>query len=255
MSRYSYLEVVWIRYGTHLLFMLVIFAPRSKAEMLQTHRPALQVIRGLMMIGMPVLAVLGTRTARSGDALIFMQISPLVVALLSVFVLHEPLRYSRWVVTLAAFIGALVIIRMDSMAPSLGIFLLLGSAFCFGLYQILTRILRTESWLANLFYTALVVFVPISFFQPGIWIVPTPIDVGLMIAIGLVGFGALRAMDRAYELAPASVVAPYAYSLPIWLTFERFLFMKSPPHASTLFGVVIIIGSLLFLFIREGRAV
>ena len=64
-----------------------------------------------------------------------------------------------------------------------------------------------------------------------------------MIAIGLVGFGALWALDRAYDLAPASLVAPYAYSLPIWITLERFLFMGSRPHAFTFFGSVIITGS------------
>jgi len=251
LSRYSYLEVIWIRYGTHLLFMLVILAPYRKEELLQTYRPALQVVRGLMMIGMPVLAMIGSRTLRSGDARTFWQISPLLVALLSVFVLHEPVRFHRWVATFASFIGAFMMIRMDRVVLSSGILLLLGSALCFSLYQILTRILRTESWLANLFYTALVVFVPISFFQPKIWIVPTTIDAVLMIAIGLVGFGALWALDRAYELAPASLVAPYAYSLPIWITLERFLFMGSRPHAFTFFGGVIITGSLLFLFIRE----
>jgi drug/metabolite transporter (DMT)-like permease len=251
LSRYSYLEVVWIRYGTHLSFMLVVLAPCRKAELLQTGRPALQVVRGLMMIGMPVLAMIGSRTVRSGDAQIFWQISPLLVALLSVFILNEPNRFYRWMVTFAAFIGAFMMIGINCVVPSSGILLLLGSALCFSLYQILTRILRTESWLANLFYTALVVFVPISFFQPKIWIVPTTIDGVLMIAIGIVGFGALWALDRAYELAPASLVAPYAYSLPVWITLERFLFMGSRPHAFTFCGGIIITGSLLFLFLLE----
>jgi drug/metabolite transporter (DMT)-like permease len=251
LNRYSFLEVIWIRYGAHLLFMLVILAPRRKAELLQTTRPVLEVVRGLMMIGMPVFAVMGSRTVRSGDVLAFWQFSPLLVAMLSAFILHEPARCSRWAATLAAFIGASMIVRMDRIAPRSGILLLFGSALCFSLYQILTRILRTESWLANLFYTALVVFVPISFFQPTVWVAPTAIDGSLMILIGLVGFGLLWAMDRAFELAPASLLAPYSYSLPIWTMLESSLLMGTRPYSSAIFGGVIIIGSLFFLFIRE----
>lgn len=198
LCRYSYIEVAWIRYSTHLLFMLVILVPRRKTALLQTCRPVLQVVRRLIMIGMPVFAVIGSRIIRSGDALTFMQISPLLVLLLSVIALHEPVRFNRWMATLTALIGALMIIRMDRVLPSLGVFLLLGSALCLSLYQILTRILRTKSWLTNLFYTTLVVFVPISFLQPNIWIVSTPINAILMITIGLVGLGALWALETGH---------------------------------------------------------
>lgn len=255
LSRYPGLEVVFVRYGTHLLFMLVIFAPRHGFALVKTRRPVLQVIRGMMMIGMPVFAIIGFRDVGGATGWAVIYFSPVLVMLLSALILGEPSRFWRWMAILVAFVGMLIITRPGRGLVGLGSLMLLASAFCLSLYQIMTRILRTESRLTNLFYTGLVVFLPVTVLQTKIWIMPTPMDGLVMVAIGLIGFAVLWALDFAYQLAPASVLAPYAFLVPVWLALAEFGMAGRRPDGLTLLGVVIVISTCLYLFIRESPGI
>jgi drug/metabolite transporter (DMT)-like permease len=59
---------------------------------------------------------------------------------------------------------------------------------------------------------------------------------------------------RAYRLAPASIIAPFAYSSLIWATILGFVIWHDIPELTTLIGAAMIIGSGLYIFLREGRA-
>jgi len=255
LDRYSALEIVWVRYGTHILFMLAAFAPRYGLILVRTRRPGIQVFRGIMMIGMTVFAMIGFRALRAADVWAVINFSPLFVMLLSILVLREPALLRRWVTVFVAFAGMLIVSRPGSGELGPAFLLPLASAFCFGLYQIMTRILRTESRLTNLFYTAIVVFLPLTLLQPKIWIMPTLKDGLLMVTMGLVGFILLWALDFAYQLAPASVLAPYAFLVPIWMSLAHFGIQGHRPDGLTLLGAAIVIGSCFYLFIRESRGI
>jgi drug/metabolite transporter (DMT)-like permease len=250
-SHYPFQEVIWVRYVIHLLLVLGLVARQRNTELLKTSRPVLQGLRGLMMIGMPVLAVMGARSARAADVLAYWQIAPLLVMILSALVLSEPVRFGRWGATVTAFIGACLMVRMDHVTLDSASLSLIGSAMCLGLYQILSRSLGKEPVLTGLFYTGLAVFLPLSPFQPCIWAPPTMMDWVLMAAIGIVGLALLWALDKAYELAPASLVAPYAYLLPILVSIDHFAFTGRAPTSLSMMGALVIAGSLLFQFFRR----
>lgn len=250
LSRYHYLEIMWFRYGVHLLFMTLMLSSGTKAPLLRAYHPGLQICRGLMMIGMPVFAMAGVQSYQGGDPIVFFQFSPLFVVLVAVLIFRESMTAYRWSFTCVAFGGTLLMLQPSTMVPDPGCLFLFGSALCFGSYQVLTRVLRVESWFTNLLYTALVVFVPISFFQPAIWITPTLIDGVLMAGIGLIGFGALWCLDRAYALAPAAAVAPFALTLPIWAALLR-LAAGGPLKTPTLLGAVAVLASLTVLYLHD----
>ena len=84
------------------------------------------------------------------------------------------------------------------------------------LYLVLTRLLRDESTLTNLVFTAAVVLAPLSLVLPDVWRTPSVRSLALMATIGLLGLGVLYALDRALELAPTSVVAPALYAQPVF---------------------------------------
>lgn len=50
---YSLYQVVWMRYGVHLLFLLLYLAARGKLTLVRTAQPGLQIGRGLLMLAMP----------------------------------------------------------------------------------------------------------------------------------------------------------------------------------------------------------
>ena len=45
-ERYPLPPLIWARYTVHLLFMLVLLAPRMGLDLLRTKRPGLQILRG-----------------------------------------------------------------------------------------------------------------------------------------------------------------------------------------------------------------
>ena len=100
-----------------------------------------------------------------------------------------------------------------SLGREAGLLLPLGMGFCFALYNVLTREMRTERTSANLFHTALWVFIALSFVMPSVWHTPSLKAALAMIGIGVWGFVLLLFLDRALAWAPASLVAPFIYTL------------------------------------------
>jgi S-adenosylmethionine uptake transporter len=72
-----------------------------------------------------------------------------------------------------------------------------------------------------------------------------------MACIGLVGFLALYALDKALELAPASAIAPLAYMQPIWLILLGTVLLGYLPHTFIILGVVIVIGGQIYLMSKS----
>jgi len=50
---YSPFETVWVRYGTHLIFMFLILGRAEGWRMVRTPQPGRQIFRSLLMLGMP----------------------------------------------------------------------------------------------------------------------------------------------------------------------------------------------------------
>jgi drug/metabolite transporter (DMT)-like permease len=99
------------------------------------------------------------------------------------------------------------------LGPSLprsasALFLPLLSAASFSLYVVMTRMLRGESVLTNLFYTGLGVFAALTPIVATSWVTPTRHDLVVLASIGLLGLGALYALDRMASAAAVSSSAP-----------------------------------------------
>src|SRR5450432_3982416 len=58
---YSPYQVVWTRYGAHLLLLLVVLGPRDRARLVRTSRPFLQVFRSLLLLSLPVCFIMAAQ--------------------------------------------------------------------------------------------------------------------------------------------------------------------------------------------------
>ena len=251
-GKYALVQIIWTRYAVHLVFMLSVVGPIKKIRIWRTRRLLLQICRGCMMIGMPVLAVMGNKRTGAGDAFLIFQASPILVVLMSAIWLKEKLHLLVVIGSTGAFIGALMMIPgkgdVYHQMSGGGLILLVAAAVCFGLYQTMTRLLRFEGWHANLFYTAATVFVPFTFMLPRFWVMPTFVDACLMAAVGLAGFFTLLALDLAFERAPASAAAPFAYILPALTILPTLFTSRAAPHRIPIFGGLLIFSCLIGIF-------
>ena len=86
---------------------------------------------------------------------------------------------------------------------------------------------------------------------PFAWIAPTVIDVGLMAILGVVAMMALACVNRSLKLAPASVVAPYQYTMIVWAVALGLAVFGDVPDIAMAVGAAIIVTAGLYIFWRE----
>ena len=76
--------------------------------------------------------------------------------------------------------------------------------------------------------------------------------VALLIS-GVVNVAAVLCLNRALFLAPASVVAPFQYTMIVWAIVLGFLAFGDVPSLNTMLGAGIVACAGMYIFIREQR--
>ncbi len=181
--------------------------------------------------------------------------SPLLVTGLSVPILGEHVGIRRWAAVIIGFASVLVIIRpgfgMVHWAMSLPVL----TAACFALYQITTRILsRSDSAATTYFYSATVGLAVTSACLPWQWVTPDLWGWLSLAFLGAAGGLSHYLLIRAFAVAPASLLAPFAYVQLIWSITVGFLWFGDFPDLWTIGGGAIICLSGLYVLYRERRA-
>jgi uncharacterized membrane protein len=136
---YSSEQVVWARTVSHLIFVLALFMPRAGLSMLKTRRPGVQFTRSCMLIGSTFLFFSAIKFVPIAQAASISFTAPLIVVILAGPMLGERITLSRVLAVVIAFIGVLVVIRPGAAVFQWASILIVGSAFCFAVYQVLTR--------------------------------------------------------------------------------------------------------------------
>lgn len=235
--------LVWGRYASHLLLMLVLLAPRQGRRLLHAPRPGLQTLRGLLLLGCTGFgfAALSHMPVAETTAIFFT--APLLVALLAGPWLGEKISTGPWLAALAGFAGILLIARPSGALPPGGIALALGGAVCYACYQLLTRQLAAQTPpLTLLFYTALTgtlgASLALPWFWTGIW--PPLWIILATIALGVLGGSGHLLLIHAFRNAPASFLSPFLYVQLIWATLLGALIFGHWPDTLALTGMAII---------------
>ena len=86
-------------------------------------------------------------------------------------------------------------------------------------------------------------------FRPWVW--PQGTDWALFAVLGCISAIGFFALSQAYRLADASVVTPFEYTYLPWAVLWGFVFFGSLPGLHTWIGLVLIVGSGLFVIYRE----
>lgn len=248
------LEVVFVRYAGQLLIVSAIFLPTRGRELLATKRPWLEVARGVCLLG---------STAANFTAILFLPLTvtsaiaftmPLMICALSIPFLGETVGWRRWAAILVGFVGVLVIVHPGTAAFQPAVALSLLSALFTALYMLLTRKLAgVDGVTTQQFYSALVATIClVPFVALGGWVWPSqPLDWVAFLMMGVAALVGHQIITVAHRLAPASVLAPFGYVQIIYMTASSWLIFNQPPDVWTYLGAPIVIGSGLYIWLRE----
>jgi drug/metabolite transporter (DMT)-like permease len=229
-------------------------ALRHGSTGLITRRFWLQSLRSLMLMVEIGLFIWTITVLPLADAHAILAIAPLLVTALSVPLLGEKVGIRRWTAVGVATVGMLIILRpgFGVMHPMALVALL--CACMWSLYQVLTRVVsRTDPPLTTLFYTALIGAIALTLIGPFYWRAPDAQGWALFVVVAVLGASGHYLLIKALQLAPASVLQPFAYTVLVWATLVGFTMFGNLPDRFTVAGALIIVASGLYAFARERR--
>lgn len=252
---YSPFQVSFFRGLCSLPFVMMWFAYSGRLEHLKTGKPMWHLVRGVMSVLFLVGVVIGLRELTLANAYAIFFSAPLLVALLSILFLNEKVGIKRWSSIIVGLIGVLI-----ALNPTGEGFFSLGAIAClFGVigYSVVVIVIKkmstTETTFAMVFYFLLSLtlgcgVLSIFDWQPMQW-EHWPV----LLALGLSGSIGQYLITEAFRLAPVSVITPLDYSALIWGALFGYLIWYEIPALHVWIGAAIIIGSGLYLMIRESK--
>jgi len=248
------IEVSWGRHLFHLLVLPLFLGGQSLRSALCSARPGLQLLRSALLLGSTFFFFLAVKHIPLAAATAIGFVSPLLVTGPSVPIPGEHVGVRRWTAVVIGFASVLVIIRpgfgMAHWAMSLPVL----TAARFARYQIATRILsRSDSAATTYFYSATVGLAVTSACLPWQWVTPDLWGWLSLAFLGIAGGFSHYLLIRAFAIAPASLLASFAYAQLIWSIAVGYLWFGDFPDLWTLGGGVIICLSGLYVLYRERR--
>jgi drug/metabolite transporter (DMT)-like permease len=254
-ARYPVLEIVWARFTGHLIVMLVVFLPQYGRRLIATRRPWAQIARSALMLGSNTVFVFAIGKVPLATASAIGFTSPLIVTALSVPLLREQVGIRRWSAVFVGFLGALLIIKPGTGLHNPAVLLLLASSGAYALYQIATRwVMAYDSPATGIIFAALLGSLATTAVLPLVFVMPKSLaDLAMLVSLGCLGGLGHFLVIKAFQAAPASVIAPLGYVELIGTATLGYLIFATFPDALTWVGAVIIIASGLYIAMRERR--
>jgi S-adenosylmethionine uptake transporter len=270
-------QIVFTRSGIGILFSLMIVQYEGGMGILRTTQPWMHALRGVLIViaNMTYFVALAVLPLADATALFFA--APLFITLLSIPILGEKVGPLRLTAVAIGFGGVVIMQRPwadtgDLDVSRIVLLLPVLSALTYALNQLMTRKLGVTSKASAMavYIQATFLLVSVLFFIVAgdgrfadgatngsvIFLLRAwgwPADTDLWVFVGLVVNSAIigYCLSQAYRLADAATIAPFEYvGLPLAVFWGFFVF-GDLPVIEVWVGIALILGSGLFVFLRE----
>ena len=231
-----------------LLLSLIEARRANNNNFYKSNNLKLQIVRSLLSILESGFFVLSFKYLSLANAHSIGALAPIIIVVLSVFILNEKVSIKTWIAIFVGFIGVIIIIRPASDVFNINSFIPLLAAFFLGLYQIATKkITEYDAPEVSLFYSSLVGIFITSIMAFNFW---QPVDIKSLyffLPIGLFFSLGIYFQIFALKNARASIIQPFHYTLIFWAIIFGFFFYDDIPDLFTIIGAIIITTSGIFV--------
>jgi S-adenosylmethionine uptake transporter len=249
---YAVGQLLLVRSISGLLAMSPSIAKAGASDFTGMQRPGWQLLRVLFSTLETALFFWAVAALPLAEVIAYYMAGPIYVTALSPFLLGERVGWRRWTAVAIGFVGVVLALHPSPETISIGTACALGGSFSYAMFLVTTRklagssgtVLMTAQLIGALLFGAALVAV-----QGWVW--PGPLDLALMLLLGVGSLGGNLCVNHSLRLAPASVVVPFQYTLIVWGLIFGYVFFGEVIGALTMAGTAIIIGAGLFIFIRE----
>ncbi|MEM6679778.1 MAG: DMT family transporter [Pseudomonadota bacterium] len=215
----------------------------------------LHLLRGLVMVGALNFGFYAIWKLPLATSTVLFFMAPIFATLFAMALLGERVGPRRWVAMMAAFTGAIVILRPDAGRIEPAMVLALISALCFGSVLVLGR-MATDRDGPNAVFVSSSVIVAILCVPPALffWELPSSITTWVLIVVVVVGSSLRSFADiKAYAIGDAGFLAPFSYLRLVTVGVAAYLLFGEVPDEATFLGGAIIVAATLYIALREAQ--
>lgn len=255
-ASYEPQQIVWFRIVSHLVLVAAVFMPRMGLGLLRTRRIGTQFVSSVMMLLSTLFFFSAVKSIPVAEAISVTFVAPLAVVLLAWPLLGERITWFRMAAVIVGFSGVLIVIRPGSAVFQWASLLLLCSAMCYAIYQILIRRLAgIDAPATSIFYSVLLGAIIMSIWLPFVWKMPTNwIDWALLCSLGVFGALGHYCVAKAMTYASANFVAPFNYTQMIGSVIVGYFMFAEVPDFYTWLGTAVVVGAGLMVGWQGRRA-
>ena len=267
----SLYEIYLIRTVVSFVLILLFLIITKKPIVFKSQYPLLTFTRVILFffgfssfyVSLTVLP-LGTATA-----LFF--VTPFLITIFAHFFLKEEIGLRRWSAVVVGFIGVYVTLNPDFSNFNYLSLLPILCAFCYSLSMIIIKKTSDKDSVYTqtfTFYIGAIILSIIFYFVIGDgqyntsnhpasqfifreWFVDFNSNILLMTATGVTATLAFLFLFTAYSIASPAVVSPFEYSILFWSPLVGWLYFDEIPSLNTVIGILIIVSSGVYIFMRE----
>ncbi len=267
----SLYEIYLIRTVVSFILILLFLIITKKPIVFKTQYPILTVTRVILFffgfssfyVSLTVLP-LGTATA-----LFF--VTPFLITIFAHFFLKEEIGLRRWSAVIVGFVGVYITLNPDFSNFNYLSLLPILCAFCYSLSMIIIKKTSDKDSVYTqtfTFYIGAIILSIIFYFVIGDgqynisdhpasqfifreWFVDFNSNILLMAATGVTATLAFLFLFTAYSIASPAVVSPFEYSILFWSPLVGWLYFNEIPSLNTVIGILIIVSSGVYIFVRE----
>jgi len=253
-TEYNVNMVVMIRFWFFAAFVVAL-AARAEGGIraaTRTRFPLLQVTRGVLLVAEVCVMVVAFVKLGLVEAHAVFTCYPLLVAALSGPILGEKVGWRCWTAILIGFVGVLIILQPGFAVFSPWALVPLLSATMFAVYGLLTRyVARGDSASVSFFWTGTAGAAAMTLAGIWFWEPMTPADWGWMLALCLTAITSHWLLIKAFAVAEASAIQPFAYLQLVWASgIGLFLFDESL-RTNVAIGAGLVVAAGIFALWRQ----
>ena len=214
----------------------------------------IQLLRGLLAVICAALIINSFKRHALIEIYPILFSTPLILTILSHFILKEKVGIRRWLAVLIGFAGVLIVSRPGTIHFTLPLFGLFFAAIILALNVLIIRSLaNTQSSIAFAFYGTLVGLVISGMFSFQNFVSVPLEDVIIFIVCGIIGGTGSLCITGASKILESSMFAPIQYVQLVAGLIMGYLFFRDLPDIFEIIGSLVIVFSGLFIIYRENK--
>jgi len=247
-----FIQVVWGRYFFMAILSLLVTYFFFNHNIRWPKNLQIQLSRSLFLFLSTVFFFFAISKISLAEALTLAFVSPIIVTILSIFLLNERVGVKRWVAVFLGFTGVLIVIRPGFNEINIATVAALGTGIFYAFYIVSTRKLSSiDNPLLTLIFTGLSGAIVISLVVPFFWTWLNYSQWLILISLALIGTVAHFLIILSLNFAEASKLAPLAYFEIVTNVLIGYYFFNDFPNKWIWLGLFLIVSSGIYILIRE----